>query len=137
MPLRPRTLTVGALRLHSVAGLAQQLRCTKNAAGRLLSCLRVPRAYFGVEAYFLESSLEEALLAMLDLGGPGLAAPGSDAKNRGMADGVRLTDHMDDTTLAPEKRVERRGILHRLHTAYGKRMAGGLSRMLKEDKRGG
>jgi hypothetical protein len=53
---------------------------TQYSATLFLKNLKVPTMYLGNQRYFLLTTLEEALFAALEGGGPGFAAPNSSPK---------------------------------------------------------
>lgn len=70
-------IVLGSLQLRPVSNFCRAMGVSQNAASRLFRILRVPMLHVKTERYFLSSTLEEAMFAVLEYGGPGLMAPGS------------------------------------------------------------
>jgi len=80
MPQDGRHIMLGCLDLQPVANLSVVLGMSASAATRFLKTIHVPTLYLGTSKFFLTSSLELALLNIMDFGGSGLCAPGSTPK---------------------------------------------------------
>jgi len=100
-------ITIGsAVRLYPIAKVARTFGITKNAAGRMLKALKIPRIFVAHQSFCLLAALEEALFTILDLGGPGFVAPGSDETRKVTAE-RRGAATMGDGLLSPEARKAR------------------------------
>lgn len=71
------------LKLETVESLARRFGMTRSAAYSMLKKLQVPVFHAVDQAWYNIYSLGYALFYLLDVGGPGFAAPGSRKKARG------------------------------------------------------
>lgn len=107
------TLNTGQMR--ELQFICNSFNLTRQQAGRLCRCLRIPLIYIGKGQFFSQWTFERTLFFLLRWGGKGFAAPGSDKKNKGAGDiPTQITDDFIASCSTPESLVE-------IYLAGGKR----------------
>jgi hypothetical protein len=116
----------GSVHLFSVKHLAKLLHCSVNAATRTLAALQVPTVALSDYRYFNLITLEEAMFAVLDLGGPGFVAPGARCRP---TSGVPTTA-LPKSALDPDRRKDAQARIGALSTIYRDRARRNLGKAL-------